>query len=59
MNFHGRGLKLLKIHSSMAGRVANIEHIFLNNFKMLKTTLNYLILRIFVIICDFYHFKII
>ena len=40
MNFHGRGPKLLKIYSTMAGRVGSIKNILLNNFKMLITTLN-------------------
>ena len=40
MNFHGRGLELLEIYSSMAGRVRNIKNILLNNFKMVKSTKN-------------------
>ena len=32
MNFNGRRTKLLKMYSSMAGRVGNIKKI-LNNFK--------------------------
>ena len=58
MNFNGRRTKLLKMYPSMAGRVGNIKK-KLNNSKMLKTTFNCLILIIFVIFCDFEHFKII
>ena len=53
MNFNGRRTKLLKMYSSMAGRVENIKKKFFNNFKMLKTTFNCLILIIFVTFCDF------
>ena len=60
MNFNGRRTKLLKMYSSMAETVVNIKKKkILNNFKMLKTTLNCLILIIFVMFCDFQHFKII
>ena len=38
--FHGRGTELLKIYSSMAGRVGNIKNISVNNFKIVKSTKN-------------------
>ena len=51
MDFHGRVTKLLEIYSIMDARVENIKKKFLNNFKILKTTFNCLILIIFVIFC--------
>ena len=53
MDFHGRGPKLLEIHSAMDVRVRNMKNISLNNLKMVKITFNCLILRIFVIFCGF------
>ena len=46
MYFNGRRTKLLKMYLSMAERVGNIKKKILNNFKMLKTTFNCLILII-------------
>ena len=55
MTFRGRESELLKIYSTMAGRVGNIENISLNNFKILKTTFNP---WIYEFICFFVDFTI-
>ena len=41
MNFNGRRTKLLKMYSSMVGRVGNIKKKKCNKFKMLKITKNH------------------